>query len=149
LKQLLSGWKARGSNGQSEHSTHFKSNVTSIVVDSYFRLVIKNAWAYSQIAIWPKNVARICKIFWGRGLGVGHPLEPASRDRWRGLLSGLLRWQLDLLSDHSIKLYAQHIASAANDELAALSQGRREATSEKFVIPDQADREPCSESTPS
>src|SRR6185503_17093013 len=29
-----------------------------------------------------------------------------SRDRWRGLIAGLFKWQLDLLADHSIKLYA-------------------------------------------
>ena len=68
-----------------------------------------------------------------------------SRDRWRGLIKGLFRWQLDLLSDHSIKLYAQHIAAAVNDELAALAQGRTEATSEKFVIPGPADSQPCSD----
>jgi triacylglycerol lipase len=66
-----------------------------------------------------------------------------SRDRWRGLLSGLFRWQLDLLSDHSIKLYAQHIAAAVNEELAALAKGQREATSEKFVIPEAADNQTC------
>ena len=41
---------------------------------------------------------------------------------------------------------AQHIAAAVNDELAALAQGRSEATSEKFVIVDQADSQPCSDS---
>jgi len=69
-----------------------------------------------------------------------------SRDRWRGLLKGLLRWQLDLLSDHSIKLYAQHIAAAVNEELAALAKGQSEATSEKFVILDPAEKQACSNS---
>jgi len=69
-----------------------------------------------------------------------------SRDRWRGLIKGLLRWQFDFLSDHSIKLYAQHIAAAVSDERAALAQGRGEATSEKFAIPDQPDSQPCSDS---
>lgn len=34
-------------------------------------------------------------------------------DRWRGFLSGLMGWEFDLLSDHSIRHYAQHIARAA------------------------------------
>ena len=38
------------------------------------------------------------------------------RDRWRGLLAGLMGWQFDLLTDHSIGLYAQHIARAAEKE---------------------------------
>src|SRR5436190_11320025 len=29
-----------------------------------------------------------------------------SRDRWRGLLGGLRKWKLDLLTDHSIRQYA-------------------------------------------
>lgn len=37
-----------------------------------------------------------------------------SRDRWRGFLGGLLQWRIDLLTDHSIGLYAQHIASAVH-----------------------------------
>jgi triacylglycerol lipase len=40
-----------------------------------------------------------------------------SRDRWRGLLAGLFRWELDWLSDHSMQLYAAHIATAARKEL--------------------------------
>jgi triacylglycerol lipase len=39
-----------------------------------------------------------------------------SRDRWRGFLGGLLQWRLDLLTDHSILLYAQHIAAAVKEE---------------------------------
>lgn len=38
------------------------------------------------------------------------------RDRWRGLLSGLMGWEFDLLSDHSIGHYARHIASAVAGE---------------------------------
>jgi triacylglycerol lipase len=40
------------------------------------------------------------------------------RDRWLGLIAGLLQWKLDLLADHSIRLYAHHIASAVRDEMA-------------------------------
>ena len=39
-----------------------------------------------------------------------------SRDRWRGFLSGLLRWEIDWLADHSIKHYARHIVAAADHE---------------------------------
>jgi triacylglycerol lipase len=69
-----------------------------------------------------------------------------SRDRWRGLLMGLLRWQLDLLSDHSIKLYAGHIAAAVNEELAAISRGGRTAAAEKFVARSDPDGPPCPDS---
>lgn len=41
-----------------------------------------------------------------------------SRDRWRGFVGGLLKWKLDMLGDHSIHLYAQHIADALNHEVA-------------------------------
>ncbi len=69
-----------------------------------------------------------------------------SRDRWRGLLGGLLRWQLDLLSDHSIKLYAGHIAAAVNEELAAVARGGHDARSDKFVIRARPDEEPTADS---
>jgi triacylglycerol lipase len=39
-----------------------------------------------------------------------------SRDRWRGLFTGLLRWEIDWLTDHSIRQYAKHIAAAADFE---------------------------------
>jgi triacylglycerol lipase len=35
-----------------------------------------------------------------------------SRDRWRGFVGGLFQWRLDMLSDHSIKQYAEHIVAA-------------------------------------
>jgi triacylglycerol lipase len=41
-------------------------------------------------------------------------------DHWQGLIAGLMGWKLDLLTDHSIGLYAQHIARAAKSETAAL-----------------------------
>jgi triacylglycerol lipase len=71
-----------------------------------------------------------------------------SRDRWRGLLGGLLRWQLDLLSDHSIKLYARHIAAAVGEELAALAQGKAEAASGKFVVRSQTEEQPRADAAP-
>jgi triacylglycerol lipase len=39
-----------------------------------------------------------------------------SRDRWRGLVRGLWKWQLDFMSDHSIGQYAGHIAAAVDKE---------------------------------
>jgi len=47
-----------------------------------------------------------------------------SRDRWRGLIGGLLQWRIDLLSDHSIKQYADHIATAVKAENASLARNR-------------------------
>ena len=65
-----------------------------------------------------------------------------SRDRWRGLLTGLLRWKIDLLTDHSIKLYAQHILTAIQEEDAALAKGRAEVAADKLVVCGPADGEP-------
>jgi len=45
-----------------------------------------------------------------------------SRDRWRGMIAGLLQWKLDMLTDHSIGLYAQHIAAAVDEEDEALAR---------------------------
>jgi triacylglycerol lipase len=47
-----------------------------------------------------------------------------SRDRWRGLIAGLLKWKIDLFTDHSIGLYAQHIATAVEQEFAAAANHR-------------------------
>jgi triacylglycerol lipase len=45
-----------------------------------------------------------------------------SRDRWRGIIGGLLKWKLDMLTDHSIGLYAQHIAAAVDEEEETLAR---------------------------
>ena len=47
-----------------------------------------------------------------------------SRDRWRGLIKGLLQWRLDMLSDHSIGQYAGHLATAVDKENAGLTKNR-------------------------
>jgi triacylglycerol lipase len=39
-----------------------------------------------------------------------------SRDRWRGALRGLLKWKLDMLTDHSIMQYQQHLIEALERE---------------------------------
>jgi triacylglycerol lipase len=66
-----------------------------------------------------------------------------SRDRWRGLISGLFKWQLDLLADHSIKLYAGHIAAAVKGELATQARGGGTTDPDKLVIRGQTEEPPC------
>jgi triacylglycerol lipase len=46
-----------------------------------------------------------------------------SRDRWRGIVGGLFQWRLDMLSDHSIKQYAGHIAAAVDQEIGTAATG--------------------------
>lgn len=65
-----------------------------------------------------------------------------SRDRWRGLIAGLLKWKIDLLTDHSIHLYAEHIAAAVKEEDAALTNGRDTKHAEQLVVHGEND-EPC------
>jgi len=57
-----------------------------------------------------------------------------SRDRWRGFMAGLFNWKLDLLADHSIHLYAQHIATAAVQEDEKASAGRETRDEDDLVI---------------
>lgn len=57
-----------------------------------------------------------------------------SRDRWRGIIKGLLKWRLDMLSDHSIGQYAQHLAEAVDKEIVGLSQNRKAADTGDLVI---------------
>ncbi len=57
-----------------------------------------------------------------------------SRDRWRGFLNGLLQWRLDMLTDHSIRQYAQHLAEAVEKENARLSMNRAAAVAEDLAI---------------
>lgn len=66
-----------------------------------------------------------------------------SRDRWRGLIAGLLKWKLDLLEDHSIKLYAQHIVTAIHQEDIALAKGRKTTAPDDLVIRIDAEEQPC------
>jgi len=56
-----------------------------------------------------------------------------SRDRWRGFIAGLLKWKLDLLEDHSIKQYAQHILTAIKEENAELARGHEETEADDLV----------------
>lgn len=65
-----------------------------------------------------------------------------SRDRWRGLLKGFLKWRIDLLTDHSIGQYAQHLMEAVNKENEALATNRGETQAESIVIHDACESEP-------
>ena len=69
-----------------------------------------------------------------------------SRDRWRGLLGGLLKWRLDMLSDHSIHLYTQHIAAAVKSENAGLAGNGGTTDIEDLVIRAENDEQPCQDS---
>jgi triacylglycerol lipase len=62
-----------------------------------------------------------------------------SRDRWRGFIGGLFKWKIDLLSDHSIGLYAQHIAAAVKKEDRASASGRETAAEDDLVIRNASD----------
>lgn len=68
-----------------------------------------------------------------------------SRDRWRGLIGGLLKWKLDLLADHSIGLYASHIAAAVEKEIATLTQTGQLSKTEDLVI-HNVDEDACHDS---
>src|SRR5205085_8483804 len=57
-------------------------------------------------------------------------LVSRSRDRWRGLITGFLKWRFDLLNDHSIGLYAKHIVTAINEENAGLPSKRDKRSEE-------------------
>jgi triacylglycerol lipase len=56
-----------------------------------------------------------------------------SRDRWRGLVAGFFNWKLDLLADHSMRLYARHIAAAVEQENRGLAQGREAVDDDELV----------------
>jgi triacylglycerol lipase len=66
-----------------------------------------------------------------------------SRDRWRGLLKGLLQWRLDMLTDHSIGQYAGHIAAAVDKEnRSGVASGNTRCASE-FVASNASEAEGC------
>ncbi|TWU09707.1 Lipase (class 3) [Symmachiella macrocystis] len=62
-----------------------------------------------------------------------------SRDRWRGFVAGLFNWKFDLLADHSIHLYAKHIATAAVQEDKKASTGRETRDEDDLVIRNKQD----------
>jgi triacylglycerol lipase len=69
-----------------------------------------------------------------------------SRDRWRGLMSGLFQWRLDMLSDHSIKQYAGHLAAAVDKESGALAGNRAAAVAGDLVVREENEAEGCEKS---
>jgi triacylglycerol lipase len=71
-----------------------------------------------------------------------------SRDRWRGFVGALLKWKFDLLEDHSIKLYAQHIVTAINEENAALAKGRDHTDADDVIIRIDHDEPHCPDAAP-
>ncbi len=66
-----------------------------------------------------------------------------SRDRWRGLLKGLLKWRLDMLTDHSIRQYAQHLVEAIEEENAGLAVHHKAAVAEDLAIHVEEEKEEC------
>jgi triacylglycerol lipase len=70
-----------------------------------------------------------------------------SRDRWRGLVSGLFQWKIDLLADHSIRLYAQHIAAAVEEENVELASGGDHAAVHELVIHAPSEEPACQDAT--
>jgi triacylglycerol lipase len=62
-----------------------------------------------------------------------------SRDRWRGLLAGFLNWKLDLLADHSMRLYTQHIAAALDQENQNVAKGKAAVDDDDVVIKEGAE----------
>jgi triacylglycerol lipase len=57
-----------------------------------------------------------------------------SRDRWRGVIKGLLKWRLDMLTDHSIMQYQQHLAEAVEKENAGVGTHRGPAVAADLAI---------------
>jgi triacylglycerol lipase len=57
-----------------------------------------------------------------------------SRDRWRGFVDGLRKGSIDQLADHSIHLYAKHIATAVDEEERRLRSGKAAATGASLAI---------------
>jgi triacylglycerol lipase len=69
-----------------------------------------------------------------------------SRDRWRGIVRGLWKWKLDILTDHSIGQYAEHIANAVKTEESATGLNNAPATAEKFVVRTDCEESACDDS---
>lgn len=69
-----------------------------------------------------------------------------SRDRWRGFLGGLLQWRLDMLSDHSIRHYAGHLAEAVDKENESLATNHAAGAASDFVARRDSEAEGCESS---
>jgi triacylglycerol lipase len=72
-----------------------------------------------------------------------------SRDRWRGIIKGLMKWRLDMLTDHSIGQYAEHLAAAVDKENLGLAENRTAATAEDLAIQETHDEAECQDAVSS
>jgi triacylglycerol lipase len=61
------------------------------------------------------------------------------RDRWRGFVEGLTKWNLDMLTDHSVHFYVQHIVRAAKQEERTMKRGREAVDEDDLVVEDESD----------
>ena len=57
-----------------------------------------------------------------------------SRDRWRGFLKGLRIGKFDLLTDHSMRLYAENIALAVDKEMETIAEGGKATQNREIMI---------------
>lgn len=62
-----------------------------------------------------------------------------SRDRWRGFLKGLRIGKFDLLTDHSMRLYAENIALAVDKEMQTIAQGGKATQNREIMIQTQSE----------
>lgn len=62
-----------------------------------------------------------------------------SRDRWRGFLKGLRIGKFDLLTDHSMRLYAENIALAVDKEMQTIAEGGRATQNREIMIQTQSE----------
>ena len=66
-----------------------------------------------------------------------------SRDRWRGVIRGLLKWKLDMLTDHSIMQYQQHLIEALEKEHSATAAHHAPAIAADLAIHVESDDGEC------
>ena len=66
-----------------------------------------------------------------------------SRDRWRGVIRGLLKWKLDMLTDHSIMQYQQHLIEALEKEHSATAAHHAPAVAADLAIHVESDDGEC------
>jgi hypothetical protein len=53
------------------------------------------------------------------------------------MIKGLFRWKLDLLEDHSIRLYAKHIVAAIEKENRELATGGDETDEAELIVQEE------------
>lgn len=72
-----------------------------------------------------------------------------SRDRWRGVLRGLLKWKLDMLTDHSIMQYQQHLIEALEKEHDGTAAHHAPASAADLAIHVERDEDECEDAAAS